>query len=739
MEGLRGFPTSQTTNPPPLHTLEPLPRIAANRAFAVVYTCAILALLYNHAQRLVLLHYPFTTIVSLLLLISDLVLAFMWTTIQSFRMRPVKRREFPENLEKVMKREDYPALDIFICTADPYKEPPISVVNTALSVMAYDYPTEKISVYVSDDGGSMLTLFAFMEAAKFATHWLPFCRNNNILERNPAAYFGSKHALDTETENIKILYQGMKVRVEHVVETGKVNDYINTELGREAFNKWTSYRFTTQEHPTIIQVLLDSSRDKDVAGNLMPNLVYVSREKSRTSPHNFKAGALNALLRVSAVMTNASMILTLDCDMYSNDPHTPLRVLCYLSDPTIRSKYGYIQFPQCFHGINKDDIYDCAYTQMFLINPMGLDGLLGPDYFGTGCFFSRRVFFGDPLTLVSPEISELSPEHVVKKPIQSKAILALAHNVAGCNYEGNTNWGSKIGFRYGSLVEDFYTGYRFHCEGWKSIFCHPDRPAFYGDAPISLLDVLNQTKRWTIGLLEVAFSKYSTITFGTRAMGPLMGLAYSFYSFSPILSIPLTTYAFLPQLALLNGVSIFPKVSELWFYLYVFLFVGANAQDLFEFVSAGGTFQMWWNNQRMWMIRGLSCFLFGFMEYLLKSLGISTLGFNVTNKTIDDKQSKRYHKGDFEFGVASPIFVPLTMAAIINLFSFIWGSIEILRGRNMDQLFLQMLIAGFVTVNCLPIYKAMVLRSDEGKMPIKITITATILACALCTTVSLIL
>ena len=90
-----------------------------------------------------------------------------------------------------MKKSDFPALDVFICTADLYKEPPIRLVSTASLVMAYDYPTEKISVYVSDDGGSQLTLFACMEAAKFASHWLPFCRKKNIIDRSLEAYFAS--------------------------------------------------------------------------------------------------------------------------------------------------------------------------------------------------------------------------------------------------------------------------------------------------------------------------------------------------------------------------------------------------------------------------------------------------------------------------------------------------------------------------------------------------------------------
>ena len=80
---------------------------------------------------------------------------------------------------------------MFICTADPYKEPPIRLVSTALSVMAYDYPTKKISVYVLDDSVSQLTLFACMEAAKFTSHWLPFCRKMNIIDRSLEAYFAS--------------------------------------------------------------------------------------------------------------------------------------------------------------------------------------------------------------------------------------------------------------------------------------------------------------------------------------------------------------------------------------------------------------------------------------------------------------------------------------------------------------------------------------------------------------------
>ncbi|KAF9592307.1 hypothetical protein IFM89_013533 [Coptis chinensis] len=260
-------------------------------------------------------------------------------------------------------------------------------------------------------------------------------------------------------------------------------------------------------------------------------------------------------------MTNAPMVLTQDCDMYSNDPQTPLRALCYILDPTkASSDLAYIQFPQRFHGINKNDIYASELKRLFQINPRGMDGLAGPNYVGSGCFFLRRALFGGPLSALSPEIPELNPNHVVDKSIQSEAVMALAHNVASCKFEDQTNWGSKMGFRYGSLVEDYFSGYRLLCEGWKSVFCDPDRPAFLGDVPITLNDSLSQTRRWCVGLLEVTFSKYCPITFGVRSKGLFMGLAFAHYAFWPIYSVPITIYGILPPLALINGVSMFPKV-----------------------------------------------------------------------------------------------------------------------------------------------------------------------------------
>ena len=173
------------------------------------------------------------------------------------------------------------------------------------------------------------------------------------------------------------------------------------------------------------------------------------------------------------------------------------------------------------------------------------------------------------------------------------------------------------------------------------------------------------------------------------------------------------------------------QVSDPWFFIYVFLFLGAYGQDYLEFILSGGITVKWWNNQRMWMMRGLSSFSFGWIEYFLKSIRISTFGFKVTSKVVQEEQSKRYKQGIFEFGVASPLFLPLTTAAIINLASFLRGIALVLKQGRLEDLLLQMLLAGFGMVNCWPIYEAMVLRTDEGKLPVKITLISIVLAWAL--------
>lgn len=83
-------------------------------------------------------------------------------------------------------------IDVFVSTVDPLKEPPLITANTVLSILAVDYPVDKVSCYVSDDGAAMLTFEALSETSEFARKWVPFCKKFSIEPRAPEWYFAQK-------------------------------------------------------------------------------------------------------------------------------------------------------------------------------------------------------------------------------------------------------------------------------------------------------------------------------------------------------------------------------------------------------------------------------------------------------------------------------------------------------------------------------------------------------------------
>lgn len=81
---------------------------------------------------------------------------------------------------------------MFVSTVDPLKEPPLVTANTVLSVLAVDYPADRVSCFVSDDGAAMLTFESLAETAEFARRWVPFCKRFAVEPRAPEMYFSQK-------------------------------------------------------------------------------------------------------------------------------------------------------------------------------------------------------------------------------------------------------------------------------------------------------------------------------------------------------------------------------------------------------------------------------------------------------------------------------------------------------------------------------------------------------------------
>lgn len=126
------------------------------------------------------------------------------------------------------------------------------------------------------------------------------------------------------------------------------------------------------------------------------------------------------------------------------------------------------------------------------------------------------------------------------------------------------------------MVEDVFTSFMLHCKGWKSVFFDPSRPAFLGTPTTKLQDTLVQGTRWNCGLFELTTSKFSPLIYGLfqNKMSVLQTMGYGYYSLLPLYSVPVWCLATLPQLCLLNGIQIYPKVTSSPNLLYIFF--GAN-------------------------------------------------------------------------------------------------------------------------------------------------------------------
>ena len=104
-------------------------------------------------------------------------------------------------------------MDMFVTTADAELEPPIITVNTVLSLLAVDYPVQKLACYVSDDSCSPLNFYSLVEASKFAKLWVPFCKKYNVQIRAPFRYFPDSEPSDSSSGELLQDWKNMKVKI----------------------------------------------------------------------------------------------------------------------------------------------------------------------------------------------------------------------------------------------------------------------------------------------------------------------------------------------------------------------------------------------------------------------------------------------------------------------------------------------------------------------------------------------
>lgn len=289
--------------------------------------------------------------------------AFVWLLNVNIKWSPILRRTHPD---RILKRcEDLPAVDMFVTTADPVLEPPIVTVNTVLSLLAAEYPARKLACYVSDDSCSPVTYYALVEASEFAKSWVPFCRKYRASVRAPFVYFSREpdpHQLHSvgflqERESMESLYEQLTKRIEEASRTCHIPQLLD-ELA-------LLFKHDRGDSPSVVKVIWENKTNL-VDG--VPHLIYVAREKRPRHPHHYKAGSLNALTRVSGVVTNAPFILNVDCDTFANNPEVILHAMCLLLGFEDEAMSGFVQCPQKFYGGLEDDPFGNQFVVTQLVS-----------------------------------------------------------------------------------------------------------------------------------------------------------------------------------------------------------------------------------------------------------------------------------------------------------------------------------------------------------------------------------
>lgn len=180
-------------------------------------------------------------------------------------------------------------------------------------------------------------------------------------------------------------------------------------------------------------------------------------------------------------------------------------------------------------------------------------------------------------------------------------------------------------------------------------------------------------------------------------------------------------------------------MSNPWVIPFIYVSFGNLAYSLGEFLYCGGTCLEWLNSERMWLYKRTTSYLFGFCDNILKLLGFSKSAFVITSKVVEEDVSQRYEQEVMEFGTTSPLFTVLATLALLNAFVFVVGLKRLFVEyetitMGLDTFALQITLCGLLAFINLPLYQALFLRKDKGKMPTSVTYRSLVFALVACLT-----
>ncbi|KAK3125326.1 hypothetical protein QOZ80_7BG0603380 [Eleusine coracana subsp. coracana] len=662
-------------------------------------------------------------------IVGDFWFGVTWLLNQVAKLSPIKCDPDLAVLKQQFDLPDgnsnLPRLDVFINTVDPINESMIYTMNAILSILAVDYPVDRHATYLSDDGGSIIHYDGLLETARFAAIWVPFCRKHCIEPRAPESYFSVKNrpytgkAPDEFVSDHRLMskeYDEFKVRLDalftKIPQRSEAYNNAEAKQGTKATwmadgTQWPGTWFDPAEnhkkghHAGIVKVMLNQPGDEPQVGQpasannpldfsevdvRLPMLVYISREKNPSYDHQKKAGAMNVQLRISALLTNAPFIINFDGDHYVNNSQAFRAAMCFMLDRRDGDNTAFVQFPQRFDDVDPTDRY-CNHNRVFFdATLLGLNGIQGPSYVGTGCMFRRVAIYGvDPPrwrpdnakivdnpskfgnsmpfinsipTAANQEWSKTSP------PALDETFMAELSNVMSCAYEEGTVFGKEVGWVYNIATEDVVTGFRLHRTGWRSMYCRIEPDAFRGTAPINLTERLYQILRWSGGSLEMFFS-YCPL-FASRRLKFMQRVAYTNMTAYPISSIFLVFYLLFPVIWIFRGEFYIQKPFPTYVLYLVIVIAMTELIGMVEIKWAGLTLLDWIRNEQFYIIGATAVYPMAVLHIVLKLVlrgkGVS---FKMTSKQATSTVTEKF--AELYMVEWVPLLIPTIVVIAVNV------------------------------------------------------------------------
>ncbi|KAL6856091.1 hypothetical protein ACP4OV_018893 [Aristida adscensionis] len=670
-------------------------------------------------------------------IVGDVWFGFCWLLNQLPKFNPVKSIPDLAALKRHCNLPDgtsrLPGIDVFVTTADPIDEPVLYTMNCVLSILAVDYPVDRLACYLSDDSGALILYEALVEVGKFAPLWVPFCRKYCIEPRAPESYFelvaspqagSSSEEFLNDYKRVQMEYDEFKARLDMLPDTIRKRSHVYNSMraaegdakatwmanGMQWPGTWTdpTENHRKGHHAAISKVILDhpcrsqnQGSEPAVDSNLslggvtdqrLPMLVYVSREKNPRYDHNKKAGALNAQLRASALLSNAQLIINFDCDHYINNSQALQAAVCFMLDQREGDNTAFVQFPQRFDNVDPTDRYGNHNRIFFDGTMLALNGLQGPSYLGTGCMFRRLALYGiepphlrsdnikaEPKkfgnsTLLLDSVSKaLKQERSNTPPPLDDSLFAELERVVSCSFDKGTDWGKGVGYIYDIATEDIVTGFRIHGQGWRSMYCTIEHDAFRGIAPINLTERLHQIVRWSGGSLEMFFSHNNPLI-GGRRLWPLQRVSYLNMTIYPVTSVFILLYALSPVMWLIPDEVYIQRPFTRYVVFLLIIIAMIHIIGWLEIKWAGVTWLDYWRNEQFFMIGSTSAYPAAVLHMAVNLLTKKGIHFRVTSKqTTADTNDKFADLYDFRW---VPMLIPTMVVLIFNV-----GAIGVALGK----------------------------------------------------------